>query len=493
VPALDNPENAAFLSLFQDQIGGEAGVYVEESYTAAEVAARAIEAVGGDLSDGAAFMDAVRSLAFDSVAGPFSFDESGQSVRNVYITRVAMTAEGVPSQEVIHTVEDVSLNWMPEQESQASGSTETVRIGVLNPTTGSLAANGEDVNTGIRLYFDSINNTVNGTPIELVFADTAANPDQALEQARRLIEQEQVDFLLGIVSSSVVVPVAQLADEQQIPLIVAVAGGAPAITGPDRSPYVFRTGITTGQQEPPFAWYVANELGYSRAAMFAWDFAAGHARAETFKETFLSAGGEVLYELWPPVGTTDFGPFIGQFNPDDVDFVYAYFAGPGAIAFVNQMQEFGITPTTPIVGPGFLTEFEVLPGMGASADGIVSATHYTPVVTNPANEEFIAHFQAMRGDNSLPGTYVEAGYLASLVAAEAIEAVGGDLSDNQRFLDALQALEVEGPSGAFRFDERGQGVRDLYIIEVVVNEDGSVTHQVVDVVSEVSQDWTPPQ
>jgi branched-chain amino acid transport system substrate-binding protein len=145
------------------------------------------------------------------------------------------------------------------------------------------------------------------------------------------------------------------------------------------------------------------------------------------------------------------------------------------------------------VGPGFLTEFEVLPGMGASADGIVSATHYTPVVTNPANEEFIARFQAMRGDNSLPGTYVEAGYLASLVAAEAIEAVGGDLSDNQRFLDALQALEVEGPSGAFHFDERGQGVRDLYIIEVVVNDDGSVTHQVVDVVSEVSQDWTPPQ
>lgn len=495
VPALDNPENATFLSLFQDQVGGEAGMYAEEAYTAAEVAARAIDAVGGDLSDGAAYISAVKSLSFNSAAGPISFDESGQSIRNVYITRVTMSAEGTPVQEVIQTIPSVGLNWTPGQEAQApaQGSSETVKIGVLNPTTGSLAANGEDVNTGIRLYFDSISHSVNGTPIELVFADTAANPDQALEQARRLIEQEQVDFLLGIVSSSVVVPVAQLADEQQIPLIVAVAGGAPAITGPDRSPFVFRTGITTGQQEPPFAWYAVNTLGYTRAAMFAWDFAAGHARAETFKGTFTAAGGEVLYELWPPVGTTDFGPFIGQFNPSDVDVVYAYFAGPGAIAFVNQMQEFGISQVTPIIGPGFLTEFEVLPGMGSSANGIISATHYTPVATNPANEAFIAQFQAMRGDDSLPGTYVESGYLASLVAAEAIKAVGGDMSDTQAFLDALQTLEVEGPSGPFRFSESGQGVRDLYIIEVIVAEDGTITHQIVDVVPGVSQDWTMPE
>lgn len=371
------------------------------------------------------------------------------------------------------------------------GSAGMIKIGVLTPTTGSLASNGEDVNTGISLYFDSINNMVDSTLIELVFADTAANAEQALEQARRLIEQEQVDFLLGIVSSSVVVPVAELVNELHIPLIVAVAGGTPVITGPDRSPYVFRTGITTEQLEPPFAWYVATELGYSRAATFAWDFGAGHARADAFKESFVAAGGEVIYELWPPVGTTDFGPFIGQFNPGDVDVAYAYFAGPGAIAYVNQMSEFGITPDTPLVGPGFLTEFEVLPAMGDSAVGIISATHYTPVADNPANQHFIALFQSMKGDNSLPGTYIESGYLASLVAAEAIADVGGDLSDTQTFLDALQAEEVEGPGGAFHFDDHGQGVRNVYIIKVVNADDGSITHQIIDVLESVTQDWSP--
>lgn len=495
VPALDNPKNMAFLELFDSQVGGEAGVYVEESYTAAEVTAHAIEAVGGDMSDKAAFMEAVRALSFDSVAGPFSFDETGQSVRNVYVTQVVMNDAGAPVQQVLDTIESVGLNWSPEAAAAESESVSgTVKIGILTPTTGSLASNGEDVNTGIRLYFDSISNLVGNTQIELVFADTAANSEQALEQARRLIEQEQVDFLMGIVSSSVAVPIAELVNEQQIPLIVAVAGGTPVITGPDRSPYVFRTGITTGQLEPPFAWYVAKELGYSRAATFAWDFGAGHARADAFKSSFAAAGGEVVNEQWPPVGTTDFGPFIGLFNPDEVDVVYAYFAGPGAIAFVNQMSEFGITPNTPLVGPGFLTEFEVLPSMGDSAVGIVSATHYTPVADNAANQAFISLYHALKEDESLlPGTYIESGYLAALVSAQAVQAVGGNLSDTQAFLDALQALQVEGPGGMFSFDDHGQGIRNVYIIEVVKDADGNVTHQVISVLENVTQDWTPPQ
>jgi branched-chain amino acid transport system substrate-binding protein len=131
--------------------------------------------------------------------------------------------------------------------------------------------------------------------------------------------------------------------------------------------------------------------------------------------------------------------------------------------------------------------------MGEAAVGILSATHYTPVADDAANQEFVALFQAMKGDDSLPGTYIEAGYIASLVAAEAIADVGGDLSDTQRFLDTLEALEVEGPSGSLRFDARGQAIRDVFVIEVVPSGDGGVTHRIVEVIPAVTQDWSPPQ
>lgn len=399
-------------------------------------------------------------------------------------------SQEIPTEEAAQ--EEPVQDELPEEpvQEESAASARAVRIGVLNPTSGSLAANGEDVNAGIKLYFDSINYTVNGVAVELSYADTAGNPEQALEQTRRLVEQGNVDFLLGVVSSSVVVPLADFADENQVPLIVAVAGGTPVITGPDRSPYVFRAGITTNQLEAPFGWYVVTEMGHQKATTYAWDFAAGKSRAETFGNAFSAAGGEVVAQNYAPLDTSDFGPFIAQLNRDEIDLVYAFFAGPGAIAFVKQMAEFGITPELQLVGPGFLTEAEILPEMGRSAVGIVSATHYTPAADNAANQRFIELFQASR--EGLPGTYIESGYLAALIAASAIEAVGGDMSDTQTFLDALQSLEVEGPGGTFSFDERGQGLRNVYIVEVVEDENGNIVHELLDEIEDVSQDWSAP-
>ena len=496
IPGLDIPENQAFLDIFEAGIDGEAGVYVEEGYLAAEVAAKALESNGNSFGDSQTFLDALATVNYVSPAGPFRFDDTGQSVRNVYITEVVLNDEGVPAQEIIATIDDVDLEWSPDAvstsaEPPAEAEPITVQIGVLTPTSGSLAANGEDVNKGINLFFDSIANTASNVTIELSFADTAANPEQALEQARRLVEQEDVDILLGLVSSSVAVPLAQFAGENQIPLIVAVAGGTPVITGPERSPFVFRTGITTGQLEPPFGWYVSTELGYERAATFAWDFSSGHARADAFAETFTAGGGEVVSQQFAPLGTTDFGPFIGQINPDEIDVVYAFFSGPAAISFVNQMSEFGLTPGLKIVGPGFITESEILPSMGSAADGIISATHYTPAIDGAENNQFIELYQATGGD--LPGTYVESGYLASQVTVAALEAIAGDMSDTQGYLDALQSLEIEGPGGTFRFDERGQGIRNVYIIEVVEDDDGNLNHALLEVLEEVTQDWTIPE
>lgn len=392
--------------------------------------------------------------------------------------------EAAAEPEVKNTVEEPAADG-PTEEAVAEP--VTVKIGVLNPQTGGLAAFGAEVDKGISLYFDSISNTINDNiNIELSFADTAASPEQALEQARRLVEQENVDFLLGIVSSSVAVPLAQYADESQTPLVVTVAGGTPVITGPERSPYVFRTSITTGQLEPILGWYTASELGYQRAVVFAPDFSAGHSRAAAFTETFVAAGGEVVAEIFPARGTSDYGPFIGQFNPDDVDVIYAYFFGSEAIAFVQQLNEFGITPGMPVVSPGFLTEAEVLPAMGDAALGIISATHYAPVLDFPANKAFVD----LNG-GAAPGTYLESGYLGAQIVAEAIAAIAGDFSDTQAFLDALAASNASVPSGPFAFDARGQSIRNLYIIQVVKDADGSYTHEVLDTIEGVTQDWTP--
>jgi len=361
----------------------------------------------------------------------------------------------------------------------------TVRIGVLNPTTGGLAVFGEQENSGIQLYFD--NHEIEGVTVELLFADTAGDPQQALEQGRRLVEQENVDFLMGLVNSAVAVPMAQFAGEEQVPFLMVVAG-AQAATGPDRSPYVYRTGMANGQQDRPLGWYAATTLGYTKAATFAWDFLVGVERAGGFAETFTAAGGEIVLEQKPPLTTTDYGPFISQIDPAAVEVVYSFFAGPGAIAYVQQMREFGITPDIRIVGPGFLTA-GVLDQMGENAVGIVQGAEYTPALDNPENTAFQETYGSQVG--GVAGVYVAEGYLGAEVAARAIEAVGGDLSDAQRFLDALGAVAFDSIAGPFRFGQDGQSIRNVYITEVVRADDGTVSQQIVDVIEAVGMDWAP--
>ncbi|MFQ5795278.1 MAG: ABC transporter substrate-binding protein [Candidatus Bipolaricaulia bacterium] len=363
----------------------------------------------------------------------------------------------------------------------------TVKIGVLNPVSGGLAIFGQWENQGIELYFN--NHEIEGVNVELVFADTAGNPQQALDQARRLIDREKVDFLMGTVNSAVSVPLAQFADEAEVPLLIVIAG-ARAVTGEGRSPFVFRVAMANGQQERPLGWYVGEKLGLKRAAPFAWNFLVGEERAGMFIDAFTAAGGTIATQQMPPLGTTDYGPFIGRVDPNRVDVIYAFFAGPGAIAFMQQLQEFGLTPRLQVVADGYFST-GVLGAMSETALGLVQASQYVSSLDNPANRRFLVLFSAQIGGE--PNMYIEEGYLGGEVAARAIQAVKGDLSDTQAFLSALARLEFIGTSGPFRFDDNGQSVRNIYLTEVVRAEDGGIRQKLIDIISNVSQNWTPPE
>jgi branched-chain amino acid transport system substrate-binding protein len=362
--------------------------------------------------------------------------------------------------------------------------TSTVKIGVSNPTTGAFAVFGEQVNTGIRLYFDGIGNQVGDTAIELVFVDTAGDPQQALDQARRLVQEQNVDLLMGIVNSAVVPPLAEFAGQQQVPLVITI-GGARVATGPDRNPYVFRTAMANGQQDRVLGWYTAEQLGKRRAATFAWDFLVGEERVGGFAETFTGAGGEIVNQQKPPLGTTDYGPFISQVDPGSIDVIYAFFAGPGALAFTQQLREFGLTPDLQLVASDYFTA-GVLDEMGEDALGLIQAGAYTASLETPENQAFIEAYQASH--EGLPGVYVAEGYLGAMVVAEAIRNAAG--GGKQALLDALAATNVVGPAGPLTFDAYGQAVRHCYITRVD-QTDGGVTQTVIDTVENVSQDWTP--
>lgn len=375
----------------------------------------------------------------------------------------------------------------PPEGGDAPVDDTPIRIGVLNPTTGNFTVFGEQSNAGIELYFDQVDNMIADRPVELSFADTAGDPQQALEQARRLVEEEQVDAMLGLVNSAVVVALADFADESQVPLVVTV-GSASEVTQPENaSDWVNRVSVASGQEERPLGWYAATELGYTNAATVTWDFLSGDERASAFAETFTGAGGEIVNEQKPPPNATQYGPFLSSIDPDATESMYVFAAGPGSIAFFQQVQDFGLGDVVPM-GSGFVTA-GILEQLGDTALGLIQSAQYTPVIGSSANQDFVSAFADATGGEV--GVYSSQGYIGAQALALGIEELGGDVSDGVALSEAIRGLAFDSPAGPISFDKNGQAVRDMYITEVVSSEDG-VTQEIIDVIEDVDQFWTPP-
>jgi len=386
--------------------------------------------------------------------------------------------------ETPDTVAEVETTDAPEAPVQEG----PIKIGVLNPTSGNFTVFGEQSNAGIELYFEGIENTVSGREVELVFADTAGDPQQALEQARRLVDSEGVDAMIGLVNSAAALAIADFADQNEVPLIIAV-GSAAGITLPENaSDWVSRVSVASGQEEAPLGWYASTQLGCASAATMAWDFVSGNERAAAFGETFTAAGGEIGSEQRPPPNATEYGPFIAALDPGSTDCMYTFVVGPGSVAFFQQMEDFGVAGEIVPVGSGFVTA-GILDTLGTTALGLVQSGQYTPSFDSASNAAFIADYSEKTGNEA--GVYSSQGFLAAEAIALAIEALGGDTTDLSVVASSVRSLSFESHAGPIAFDENGQAIRDLYITRVVESGDG-VVQEVIDTIEDVGQTWTAP-
>src|SRR5580700_5477142 len=199
-----------------------------------------------------------------------------------------------------------------------------IRIGNLNSYTGGLAYAGEAAWNATNLYFDSINWTVAGRKIEIVKEDDQFNPQVGLQKAKKLVESDNVDLLVGIQASNVALAVLNYMKQQKAFYVVSGAG-TDAITW-DRYPYLFRTSISTYQLSTPMANYIYDNLG-KEVVTTASDYAGGR---------------KVLKEIWPPLGTTDFSAYLTDIQSINPPVTYDFMPGADAVRFVQQYSEFGL-------------------------------------------------------------------------------------------------------------------------------------------------------
>jgi len=354
-----------------------------------------------------------------------------------------------------------------------------IRLGNLNTFTGGLAYAGESNWNAMNLYFDSINWTVAGRKIEIIREDDQFNPQVGLQKAKKLVESDKVDLLFGVQASNVALAVLNYMKQQKA-FYVVTGAGTDAITW-DRYPYLFRTSISTYQLSTPMANYIYDNLG-KQIVTTASDYAGGRDVMAQFKGPYVAKGGTVLKEIWPPLGTTDFSPYLTDIKSINPPVTYDFMPGADAVRFVQQYSEFGLKEKMPLTGFTMI-DSQSTSALGTAAVGVISALTFVDTLDNPQAKAFVAEFQAKY--KSSPDLFSDYGYVGARAIAEALKLVDGDASDKDKLAEAMTKVKFDAPRGPFRFDPATHNpIQDIYIAQVI-ESNGKVTTKTLSTAAQI--------
>jgi branched-chain amino acid transport system substrate-binding protein len=349
--------------------------------------------------------------------------------------------------------------------SLAAAQAAEIKVGLLLPYSGVYASLGQEIDDGFTLALDTFGD--GAATFALVREDTEAKPPVGLARTRKLLLQDKVDVLAGVVSSGVLGAIRDLVHGAKTPLIVANAGNDEA-TGAACSPYITRLSFSNAQVNRPMGQWLYDK-GLRRIYTMAPDYAAGRQMVGAFADAFRAAGGEIVGEDFTPFQKTqDFGPYLTAAQNSGAEAVYAFYAGGEAIAFVRQYDSFGLDATLPLYGAGFLTSALYVDAEGEAAGGVVTALHYVPTIDNPENRAFVEAFRAKTGRT--PSEYAVHGYDAGRALAEAARS---GTADRETLAAALRAVSFDGPRGPLSVDPATNNiVQTIYVYETVKGDAG---------------------
>src|SRR2546428_9303623 len=259
-----------------------------------------------------------------------------------------------------------------------------IKIGMLVPQTGPLAANGKDMINGFELFFEEQKYRLAGREIKFIVEDDEGKPATGITKVRALIDGQGVHLVTGPLSAAVGYAVPPYIHSKKLPGLFPIVAGDD-LTQRKRSPYIVRVGWASSQPSHPFGKWVVDNLKYKRIAVIGYDFAFGWEVVAGFQRTFEEAGGQIVQKLWPPLGTADFAPYISQLKRD-ADAVFAQFSGADALRFAKQYDEAGLKAKLPLIGGGTFTDEHVLRTMGDEVLGVITPLHYSAALERPPAE-----------------------------------------------------------------------------------------------------------
>jgi branched-chain amino acid transport system substrate-binding protein len=364
-----------------------------------------------------------------------------------------------------------------------------IKVGLLSPTSGTVAAAGTDMLNGWELWWRLNGDEVAGRKVETIHEDTAGDPTTALTKARRIVEQEGAKILAGPLLANEGYALAGYVKETADLVALNPVSSSDDLSQRKRVDSYVRAGgwQSSTPIHPAGEW--AAEQGWKRVATLCNDYAFGYENCAGFVNTFTDKGGEVVKQLYAPLGTSDYSSYVAQIDPEEVDGVFVETVGADSPRFLAAWDSLGFKDKVDLISNETTVEQSALRTIkGDGPLGLMSFGHYAEGREDPATEEFVREFQKAYGQR--PSYYACATYTAAQWLTAALEETGGKIADTEQLLEAVRGVQLENTCfGPMKLDRWGGTVANVYLRKVVRAEDGGLVNQVERTYEDVNQFW----
>ena len=308
---------------------------------------------------------------------------------------------------------------------------------------------------------------IGGHPIQLVFGCSNAQPDVALKEARRLVEQVHVNILLGPLSGDEGIAISNYSKKQPNTTFVNGTSAAQDTTLHVRSPNFFRFTTDGAQWMAGLGTYAYKTLGWKNAVVIGDDYSFPYTQAAGFVAEFCSLGGNIVKRIWPPLGTKDYSGFITQIPRSGVDGFMMAVGGTGTVAFVKDFEGLAGNVSKKMVGGSVTIDPTAISALGDRLDGVVAGEPIPPDSTSPA---WLKYANAVKKyyPKVSPNSLFTAGYYDEMTGIVlGLKKVNGDLSGGgKKFRAALAKVSWSSEHGPVKLDKNRNAIADNFVVQV---------------------------
>jgi len=366
--------------------------------------------------------------------------------------------------------------------TSAASSATPIKIGILSTCQGPFAPFYPETTAGAKTALIQLTGAkpagtaatspvrgakIGGHPIQLVYGCSNAQPDVALKEARRLVEQVKVNILLGPLSGDEGIAVANYSKKRPNVTFVNGTSAAQDTTLHVRSKNFFRFTTDGAQWMAGLGTYAYKTLGWKDAVVIGDDYSFPYTQAAGFVAEFCSVGGNVTKRIWPPLGTKDYSGYITQIPRTGVDGFLMAVGGTGTVAFVKDFAGLAGNVSKKMVGGSVTIDPTAISALGDRLTGVVAGE---PIPSGSKSAAWLKYANAVTKNypKVSPNSLFTAGYYDEMTGIVlGLKKVRGDISGGgKKFRAALAKVSWQSEHGPVKLDANRNAIADNFIVQV---------------------------